>query len=113
MPLWGRLRLAPLRAPCSEGKLVREIADLPLAEDIPTAFDSCRKGPRGIEWRDDKPAEASGSVRCPAVSCPFVACSAGMIVGLRVCGDWREAQHLCLQGAARTRCLGRGRLAGL
>lgn len=39
---------------------MREIAALPLAEDIPVAFDSCRKGPRGIEWRDDKPAE----VRC-------------------------------------------------
>jgi len=41
---------------------VREIADLPLAEDIPVAFDSCRKGPRGIEWRDDKPAEVGGWV---------------------------------------------------
>lgn len=39
------------------GNFVREIAALPLAEDIPIAFDSCRKGPRGIEWRDDKPAE--------------------------------------------------------
>lgn len=38
---------------------MREIAALPLAEDIPVAFDSCRRGPRGIEWRDDKPAEAS------------------------------------------------------
>ena len=43
--------------PCSEGEFVREIAALPLAEDIPVAFDSCRTGPRGIEWRDDKPAE--------------------------------------------------------
>jgi dipeptidyl aminopeptidase/acylaminoacyl peptidase len=42
-----------------EGEFVREIAALPLAEDIPVAFDSCRKGPRGIEWRDDKPAEMS------------------------------------------------------
>lgn len=33
------------------------IADLPLAEDIPVAFDSCRQGPRHLEWRDDKPAE--------------------------------------------------------
>ena len=39
---------------------MREIAYLPLAEDIPVAFDSCRKGPRGIEWRDDKPAEVGG-----------------------------------------------------
>ncbi|KAG1675325.1 hypothetical protein FOA52_015999 [Chlamydomonas sp. UWO 241] len=41
----------------STGRLVREMAALPLAEDIPIAFNSCRKGPRGIEWRDDKPAE--------------------------------------------------------
>lgn len=43
----------------SDGKLVREIAYLPLAESIPTAFNSCREGPRGIGWRDDKPAEVS------------------------------------------------------
>lgn len=36
---------------------MREVAALPLAEDIPIAFNSCRKGPRHIEWRDDKPAE--------------------------------------------------------
>lgn len=42
-----------------DGEFVREIAALPLAEDIPVAFDSCRKGPRGIEWRDDKAAEMS------------------------------------------------------
>lgn len=40
-----------------DGQLVREVAHLPLAEDIPIAFNSCRKGPRGISWRDDRPAE--------------------------------------------------------
>ena len=40
-----------------DGKFVREIAYLPLAEDIPVAFNSCRKGPRSLGWRDDKPAE--------------------------------------------------------
>ncbi|KAG2482623.1 hypothetical protein HYH03_018465 [Edaphochlamys debaryana] len=40
-----------------DGSLVREIAALPLAEDIPIAFNSCRAGPRGISWRDDAPAE--------------------------------------------------------
>lgn len=44
---------------CSDGELVRTIADLPLAEDIPVAFDSCRKGPRHVEWRDDRPAEVA------------------------------------------------------
>ena len=37
--------------------LIREIASLPLALHIPLAFDSCRTGPRGISWRDDKPHE--------------------------------------------------------
>ena len=36
---------------------MREVAHLPLAEDIPIAFNSCRKGPRGVCWRDDRPAE--------------------------------------------------------
>lgn len=37
------------------GRLVREVANLPLALHIPLAFDSCRSGPRNISWRDDKP----------------------------------------------------------
>lgn len=40
-----------------EGEFIAEVASLPLAEDIPIAFDSCRKGPRGLGWRDDKGAE--------------------------------------------------------
>ncbi|CAG9466348.1 unnamed protein product [Pedinophyceae sp. YPF-701] len=38
------------------GNKLSTIADLPLAEDIPIAFNSCRKGPRQVGWRDDKPA---------------------------------------------------------
>lgn len=38
------------------GKLVRAIADLPLADDIPVAFDAVRTGPRGVSWRADQPA---------------------------------------------------------
>ena len=37
--------------------MIRELANLPLAEDIPIAFNSCRQGPRGIEWRADRDAE--------------------------------------------------------
>ena len=36
---------------------MKEVAYLPLAEDIPITFNSCRKGPRGIDWRADKDAE--------------------------------------------------------
>jgi dipeptidyl aminopeptidase/acylaminoacyl peptidase len=39
------------------GAKVTDLADLPLAEDIPTAFDAVRKGPRSISWRPDKDAE--------------------------------------------------------
>ncbi len=39
-----------------EGKLVKKIADIPLAEDIPKGYSACRKGPRSFTWRDDVPA---------------------------------------------------------
>jgi dipeptidyl aminopeptidase/acylaminoacyl peptidase len=39
-----------------EGKVVKELAKLPLAEDIPIAFDAVAKGPRGYNWRPDKAA---------------------------------------------------------
>ncbi|KAK7396967.1 hypothetical protein VNO78_18131 [Psophocarpus tetragonolobus] len=38
----------------ADGKLIRELCDLPLAEDIPIAFNSVRKGMRSINWRPDK-----------------------------------------------------------
>lgn len=38
----------------TDGKFVRELCDLPLAEDIPIAFNSVRKGMRSINWRADK-----------------------------------------------------------
>ncbi|XP_057461520.1 probable glutamyl endopeptidase, chloroplastic isoform X2 [Actinidia eriantha] len=40
----------------ADGKFVRELCDLPLAEDIPIAFNSVRKGMRSISWRADKPS---------------------------------------------------------
>ena len=42
---------------CRTGKVIHKLADLPLAEDIPIAFNSCRQGPRSVGWRSDKPAE--------------------------------------------------------
>ncbi len=38
-----------------EGKLVRQIADLPLAEEVPVDFAAVTTGPRSFSWRDDKP----------------------------------------------------------
>ncbi len=38
------------------GKLVKEIADLPLAEDIPLGRDAVRKGVNACTWRPDAPA---------------------------------------------------------
>ncbi|XP_039036695.1 probable glutamyl endopeptidase, chloroplastic isoform X2 [Hibiscus syriacus] len=40
----------------ADGKFVRELCDLPLAENIPIAFNSVRKGMRSINWRADKPS---------------------------------------------------------
>ncbi|KAG7971045.1 hypothetical protein I3843_07G115900 [Carya illinoinensis] len=40
----------------TDGKFVRELCDLPLAEDIPIASNSVRKGMRSINWRADKPS---------------------------------------------------------
>jgi dipeptidyl aminopeptidase/acylaminoacyl peptidase len=38
------------------GQHVRQIADLPLAETVPIAFDAVRTGPRHLEWRSDADA---------------------------------------------------------
>jgi dipeptidyl aminopeptidase/acylaminoacyl peptidase len=40
----------------AEGLLVRELVDLPLADDVPTAFDGVPKGPRSFGWRADRAA---------------------------------------------------------
>ncbi|XP_045796886.1 probable glutamyl endopeptidase, chloroplastic [Trifolium pratense] len=40
----------------ADGKFVRELCDLPLAEDIPITADSVRKGMRSINWRADMPS---------------------------------------------------------
>ncbi|XP_040243147.1 probable glutamyl endopeptidase, chloroplastic isoform X1 [Aegilops tauschii subsp. strangulata] len=40
----------------ADGKFIRELCDLPLAEDIPIATSSVRKGKRSIYWRPDKPS---------------------------------------------------------
>lgn len=39
------------------GKLVKQIADVPLADNIPKGFNSTRKGPREFDWRRDAPAQ--------------------------------------------------------
>ncbi|XP_058738358.1 probable glutamyl endopeptidase, chloroplastic [Vicia villosa] len=40
----------------ADGKFVRELCDLPLAEDLPITSNSVRKGMRSIKWRADKPS---------------------------------------------------------
>jgi dipeptidyl aminopeptidase/acylaminoacyl peptidase len=40
----------------SPNSMVKQIADLPLADDVPTDFDAARKGPRDVQWRADSPA---------------------------------------------------------
>ena len=41
----------------TRGNFIREIADIPLAEEIPIGFDAARQGPRSFEWRADHPAD--------------------------------------------------------
>ncbi|GAC1516449.1 MAG: S9 family peptidase [Gemmatimonadaceae bacterium] len=40
----------------ASGRVVRAIADVPLQENVPTAFDAVPTGPRNIAWRADQPA---------------------------------------------------------
>lgn len=80
---------------CRNGKFICELANLPLAEDIPIAFNSCRKGPRSLGWRSDKPAVvvwteaqvpfwSAGSLSA-SLSAPFPLPSLRLLVALRQC----------------------------
>ena len=40
-----------------DGNPVHRLADLPLADNIPSGFGSVRKGPRSVQWRSDAPAQ--------------------------------------------------------
>ena len=39
-----------------DGRMVHQLADLPLAEEVPIDFDAVPAGPRGFSWRADAPA---------------------------------------------------------
>lgn len=39
-----------------EGQVIRELADLVLAEEVPLGFDAVREGPRSFQWRADVPS---------------------------------------------------------
>ena len=39
-----------------EGRVVKQLADLPLAVTVPTDFDATAEGPRQVAWRADAPA---------------------------------------------------------
>ncbi|MFL5386485.1 MAG: S9 family peptidase [Longimicrobiaceae bacterium] len=43
----------------ARGNLVKRVAELPLAENLPPAFDAVIPGPRDFEWRSDAPATLS------------------------------------------------------
>jgi dipeptidyl aminopeptidase/acylaminoacyl peptidase len=57
----------------ADGKVVHRVADLPLRDDIPIAFDAVAPGPRSAQWRADTPstliwveAQDGGDPRKPA-----------------------------------------------
>ena len=54
VPLWRFPRT--IEAWDASGAVVRRIADIPLQESIPTAFDAVPTGPRDAAWRADQPA---------------------------------------------------------
>ena len=74
-----------------DGILLAEICDLPLAEDIPITFNSVRKGPRSLDWRDDKPAELSW-IETQASSCATASHSVPPILDKNSCrrSGWRS-----------------------
>jgi dipeptidyl aminopeptidase/acylaminoacyl peptidase len=37
------------------GKLVKKLADIPIADNLPTGFDAVTRGARAFQWRTDKP----------------------------------------------------------
>lgn len=39
-----------------EGEIVRTLAEIPLADNIPQGFDAVRQGPRSLSWQSDVPA---------------------------------------------------------
>lgn len=39
-----------------DGRVVRKIAAIPLAEEVPPGYDAVRRGPRDFSWRSDAPA---------------------------------------------------------
>ena len=41
------------------GKIIHQVADLPLADNLSTKFDAVRTGPRRVYWRSDRPATLS------------------------------------------------------
>ena len=71
--------------PPAAASFVREIAYLPLAEDIPIAFNAVRQGPRSIGWRDDRPCEVAW-IECRDGGDPDVAASPRDEV-LSLCAD--------------------------
>jgi len=92
----------------ADGKPVKTLADNPLAEDVPIAFDAVRTGPRAVEWRADadaavcwaeardggdpkRPAEVRDEVLC--LDAPFSAAPATLArLEMRYSGtDWGDA----------------------
>ncbi|RMB59170.1 S9 family peptidase [Dokdonia sinensis] len=40
----------------TDGKMIKEVNNVPLIEELPKGFMAARKGKRSMQWRDDKPA---------------------------------------------------------
>ena len=95
-----------------DGKVVKQLADLPLADNVPTDFDAVPQGPRDVTWRADKPATLTwsealdgGDARAAAaqrdrlfmLDAPFDAAPAALItLALRTGDVWWGSDDLAI-----------------
>lgn len=99
------------------GERVKQIADLPLADQVPVDFDAVAPGPRDVEWRADKPAVIAWAEalddgnprknvpahdRLVALADPFTGTSVTLLdIPMRYAGiDW-SSDDLALVASAR------------
>ncbi len=107
VPIWRFPKRVEIVGP--SGKVVRLVADLPLAEEVPVAFGAVPTGPRSSGWRADKAAtlywaeaqdggdpnaEAEVRDRVYTLSQPFEGNPVGLVaLGLRYGGlEWGHEQ---------------------
>ncbi|KAL8191976.1 hypothetical protein R6Q57_028097 [Mikania cordata] len=89
----------------ADGKFLRTLCDLPVAEDIPIAFNSVRKGMRSLNWRADKPSDlywSSEDVYSDPGSPMLRRTPAGTYIIAKFNKEDKEGTYLLLNGSGAT-----------